>query len=152
MISNSGVFKPFSKALYSEFDKAKGSVLDFLGESWSINPDQYGPDLTDGVKWVEVEIKTHWKTPPKFPYPTVQLPERKGKWKHLNIEYWILNPEATHAVVIPASALLEEFLIEVPNKYVVSGEKFYQIPIELCKILNLKTGGPEADQRTLAKE
>lgn len=131
--------KRFDRDLYNKNDKlAKDAMLKHLGKGWKENPKKTAPDLIsdDGESYVEVEIKRVWKGE-KFQYPDVQLPQRKGKWKDLDIEFYILNNELTHAIKIKASSLKDKYLREVPNKYVYAGEYFYGIPMKECEIIKL---------------
>lgn len=131
--------KRFDHELYKQNDqKAKKAVLKYLGKGWKENPKRTDVDLTNfiGTAFVECEIKQRF-TGKEFPYETVQLPERKNKWKHLNVRYFILNKECTHAVIIYPKSLKKNRLKEVPNKYVFKGEYFYQIPVKECDVIKL---------------
>lgn len=131
--------KRFNRILFKEFDERAKSFLDnHLGEGWSRNEDRYGPDFvhTDSSRFSEVEIKWVWSGS-DFPYADVQLPERKGKWRDLDLDFYILNREGTHAVKFHASVLTDELLREVPNRYVPKGEYFFAIPLTSCEIIKL---------------
>lgn len=139
--------KPFDKQLFAENDaRARAVVTEYITSRHSVtitpNPDQYGVDLlvTGGLKdWaIECEIKRVWSGP-NFPWVTIQLPERKAKYrkKGREVEYWILNNELTHAIVIPGQNLDEHIPVEVPNVLVSRGERFYQIPVALCRKVDL---------------
>jgi len=130
--------KRFDRNLYEQNDQlAKKALLKYLGKGWRENTKKTDPDLIhNNGRLAECEIKRSW-TGPDFKYPDVQLPERKGKWKDLKIVYYILNKECTHAIRIPAKALKDEYLREVPNKYVFKGEYFYGIPLKECKVIKL---------------
>lgn len=139
--------KPFDKKLFEENDAlARAAVtkhLESAGALVEANPDQYGVDL---FVWmanhefaVECEIKRVWGGP-VFPWKGIQLPERKAKFVRsadMPVEFWVLNNEMTHAIVIPGSALSGYTPVEVPNKYVAAGEKFYQIPLGECEMVVL---------------
>jgi hypothetical protein len=134
-----GVRKRFSKELHDQNDaSAKQVVMAYLGSGWMENSKRTGVDLIheDLEKFAEVEVKHRWSGS-SFPYKDVQLPERKGKWRDLDIEFFILNKEKTHAIVFHGSVLDDSMLREVPNKYVYSGEYFFAIPIEECEIVEL---------------
>lgn len=136
--------KPFDSQLFSENDaRARETVAQFLHATNECtveeNPDIYGVDLIVtgvlGNQWaVEVEIKRVWSGP-DFPWATVQLPERKRKYleQGLPVEYWLLNFDCTSAIVIPGELLDEYPPVEVPNKYVANGERFFQIPVKRCR-------------------
>ena len=132
--------KRFDKTLYEQNDKiAKDAILKYLGSGWKENPKKRDPDIIsdDGLKFVEVEIKRVWKGA-AFPYGDIQLPYRKGKWKDLDIVFYVLNNEQTHAIKIPRTSLKDKYLREVPNKYVYEGEYFYGIPMDECEIIELQ--------------
>jgi hypothetical protein len=134
----------FDRNLYDDNDSAKELVLEFLNATteatWSVGEDPYGPDLENDetTELVEVEVKHNWKSGiADFPFTTVQLPERKSKWKDLPISFWVLRSDHQRAIIIPASALQEKYLKEVSNKFVRKGEYFYQIPVELTTLVVL---------------
>lgn len=144
--------KPFNQKLFDENDAAaRDAVSNFLSSTEdckvSPNPDQYSVDLlvTGGLAdyGVEVEVKRVWKGS-HFPWNTVQLPERKRKHMKLvekgklsRIDYWVLNNELTHAWVIPGELLTRMLPEEVSNKYMRRGEKFFAVPVSLCKLVQL---------------
>lgn len=134
--------KPFDQQLFNRNDpEARDAVLshlDSLGLYAKENDDQYGPDiiLYRGLKplsYIEVEVKRVW-TGEVFPWDSIQLPERKTKFTKLGLpcEFWVLNSTMQHAIIIPDTALSSSFLKEIPNRYVASGEMFYQIPLDIC--------------------
>lgn len=141
--------KQFDPELFAENDmRARAAVLGYLhseGIHAIENPDLYGPDLIiysgyRPISYSEVEIKRVWRQEDgTFPWPTIQLPERKAKFlrKRLPVEFWILNSTCTYAVVIPETELSSSILKEVPNSQVAEGERFFQIPIENCIIKSL---------------
>ena len=134
--------KPFSKKLYGSNDEdARTAVKAHLGRLCEDNPDQYGVDLMYRDKMIEVEIKQHWGLENYFPFQTVQIAQRKGKFADTNTEFWILNRYINRAIIIPSSALRKKYLKEVPNRYVKEGEFFYCIPVRLCEVIKL-TGNP----------
>jgi hypothetical protein len=140
-------YKRFDERLFLDNDTpARSAVMrhiDAAGLYITDNDDRYGPDLIvyKGLKksyYIECEIKNVWSGA-DFPYDSVQLPSRKEKFLKagLPIEFWILNKELTHAVVLPDFIIDSSFLVEVPNRLVSSGEYFYQIPIDKCIIKKL---------------
>lgn len=142
-----GRHKKFDKELFEENNHAAiARVLQHvndLGLFASLNEDIYGPDIVvysgfRKVSYVEVERKRVWKGA-EFPWITVQLPERKGKFlkKRLPIEFWLLNESMDHVVIIPDFTLLKERLVEIRNVLVPDGELFYQVPVSECIIKQL---------------
>lgn len=146
--NNSTIRKPFDPQLFADNDmRARAAVLHLLhseGIHAIENDDLYGPDIVvysgyTPTSYIEVEIKQAWGTNLVFPYSTVQLAERKGKYlrKRLSIEYWLLSPDCSKAIIIPDYALSSSQLVEVPNRLVSSGEKFYQVPVDQCIVREL---------------
>lgn len=144
-----GKYKSFDPELFEQNDnRARNAVMETLnhdGMYVHINDDHYGPDLMVyvGFKhkyYVECEVKHNWKDGTrKFPFPTVQLPERKAKFAKLtkSVEFWILSEDLLSAVIIPDYILDSIIPVEVPNRLVASGELFYQVPIDQCIIRRL---------------
>lgn len=147
-----GLRKRFDPELKQANDgPAVAAVLAYLEEQGVPravqNPDLYGPDIVlwRGLRptsYIEVEIKRVWREGTEFPWRTLQLPERKGKFRRLGlpIEYWILRADRLQALVIPEAALDDpsSSLVEVPNRLVAGGEYFYQIPVNLCSTIHLE--------------
>lgn len=132
-----GIRKRFNRELHEQNDKlAKEVVLKYLGSGWEENPNTRGVDLVNNFtkQVAECEIKRVWRGS-EFPYGDIQIPERKGKYRNLNIQFFVLNNEATHAINFLGNSLLESRLVEVPNKFVYKGEYFYKVPIEECWLI-----------------
>lgn len=141
------VHKQFDRDLYQENnDRAIGAVLQYIHEQGlhgSLNEDLYGPDIVvysgfRKVSYIECEIKRQWNGD-FFPFTTIHLPERKGKYLRLRhpVEFWILNSTLDAAVIIPESSIANGKLVEVPNVLIESGERFYQVPIDECNVIQL---------------
>lgn len=135
-------YKKFSKKLYSQNDaQAKTLAIEFFqnrypGSRVVENPNQYGPDLElwEGdlfYGYIECEVKHSWKTK-DFPYNTIQIPSRKAKYFVENLHpivLFMLNSDHSAAFIIDGEDISASPLVEVPNKYVASGEKFFQVPV-----------------------
>lgn len=139
--------KQFSEQLFSQNDiQARTTVLNYLdsiGQYAVENEEKYGPDLIlygglSPSKYIEVEIKRVW-TGSTLPWSTIQLPARKLKFTKLALpcEFWILNCTMEHAVIIDGFLLAKVQTVEVRNKYVASGEEFYQVPVAQCRYVQL---------------
>lgn len=148
-----GAYKNFDAELYRANDTlGVNRVLTYLGDSGVFalrNDDQYGVDINvfGGFKplyHIEVEIKQAWKNGPGFPFPTVNLPERKRKFAELPkpVEFWVLSSNLEWAIIVPDFAVTDDKLAEVSNKYIAAGEKFFQVPVSDCIIKYL--GPPSA--------
>ena len=142
-----GARKPFDKELFKENNEAAiWKVVEYLTETAGLfatpNDELYAPDIIvfNGFRkayYVEVEVKHGWKPGQEsFPFSTVNLPERKGKYLKLRtpIEYWILRSDMGRAIILPDYLVSSSPLVEVPNRLVESGELFYQVPTSECII------------------
>jgi hypothetical protein len=136
--------KPFSPELYATNDDAKYLILAWLeskGYAAEINPDQYGIDILarneERSLRVEVEVKHNWGDDP-FKYDTLQIPERKAKFaKDPDTWFIVLNSTRTQALICSGQSLLTSPLVEVSNRLVNKGERFFQVPLTECKKVNL---------------
>jgi hypothetical protein len=134
--------KPFSPELYATNDNAKFLIVDWLegkGYAAEINPDQYGIDILARGKGrtlrVEVEVKHNWMTG-SFKYDTLQIPQRKAKFaKDPDTWFVVMNHDRTHALLCSGESVLSSDLVEVPNKLVSEGERFFQIPVSQCFLI-----------------
>lgn len=138
--------KRFSKELYTENDtlaRAAGKRYWLsIGCTVEDNPDRYGPDLIVtadyGKHYCEVEIKRVWSGK-DFQYPTLQIPARKQKnlLYEMPCTFIVFNNEQTHGFLCTHIQLVRAPIVEVPNKYVYAGEKFFQIPINELKLIEV---------------
>lgn len=138
--------KQFDQQLFDTNDiPARVAVIEYLTGMYVVeNEDKYGPDLVAyyGFKpayYIEVEVKHNWQKSAQFPFPTIQLPQRKEKFTKLDlpVEFWILRADLKAAMIIPDYVLSSSSLVEVPNRYVSEGEMFFQVPIENCILVEL---------------
>jgi len=137
------IHKAFSKKLFEQNDLAArldtASVLEKFGYTVKDHPDKYAQDLIatkgDRTILVECEIKHAWKGE-RFPFDSVQLPERKRKFCNAKTLFFIINSLRNRAIMFWSKDVIESPLVEVSNKYISSGEKFFQIP--LSKTIEVK--------------
>ena len=136
--------KQFSEALHGKHDKpARTRTMEYMQikgyEIWE-NPNTYGQDLiaegSKGKFYVECEVKTVWDTD-KFPFDTVQLPERKRKFFASPTLFFIWNKPLTSAILFKSEDIKDLTPVEVSNKYIASGELFYQIPLDKTGIIRM---------------
>jgi len=138
------IHKRFDKKLFEDNDLAarihSASLLEKYGYKVKDHPDIYAQDLvaTKGDKtfYVECEVKHAWKTN-DFPFDSVQLPERKKKFCNSKTLFIIINSIKTKAIMFWSKDVLASPLVEVSNKYIQSGEKFFQIPLDATKEVTL---------------
>lgn len=138
-----GNYKHFSQDSWNESNsKTVAAVLRHLQDTGLYaheNADRYGPDIVVysgflALHYIEVEQKRVWGAGLPFPWASVQLPERKGKFLDLGlgVEFWILRSDYLAALVIPESSVQKGRLVEVPNREIASGEFFFRIPVGEC--------------------
>ena len=160
IIKLGNINKKFNQELFDSNDSlARIMVTKYIESQRKLfvrdNPNKYGIDLyvynipeidekrgspiKEPIYAIEVEIKRVWNGP-KLPWNSVQLPYRKRKYAEQEVvpcEYWILNNQLTHAIIIHEKELLDNRLAHVQNKYVSEGEYFFQVPLEACNIIEL---------------
>ena len=132
-----GAYKKFDKALYKKYDEsAKDRTKKFLrsrGYEVKDHPNKYAQDLVatkdESEFLVECEVKLVWDKP-KLPFDTIQLPERKKKFFKKRTVFFIWNKALDDAIYFWSDHVKHIKPIEVKNKFVKSGELFYQIPLD----------------------
>lgn len=136
--------KKFSKGLFATYDQmARDATVDYfkkLGFTAVANEDTYAQDLIvvgeiDNYPeqyFVECEVKAIWREG-NFPFPNVQLPYRKKKFFNKPTQFFIWNATCTRAMTFWSHDVKVLEPVVVPNKFVASGEKFYQIPIDMVQ-------------------
>lgn len=138
--------KPFSQKLCDKYDEpARNFVKKFyndLGIKAIDNHDKYGVDLIllrDNIKigYAEVEICVGWNAP-MYPFKTYHVPVRKAKFFNLDMptEFWAVSNTLSRALHIDGNVILESPQVIVPNKYVLSNERFYEIELNLMQRYN----------------
>jgi len=134
--------KPFNRTLYNNNDKIARkigkAIAKVMGYKAIDNEDKYGidlllsyintPEFSLGVMGMECEIKQHWQDG-KFPFDTIQIPERKSKWAVVGNFFMVANGPLTQGLILGGSVVGRSPLKEVPNKYVPKGEKFFQVSV-----------------------
>jgi hypothetical protein len=143
-----GKHKKFEPNLYDRYDgPAKEAMkvhLTIAGHEVTVPPENYGADLYSefGRRRIyhEVEVSLGWEKG-EHPYPRGSIPERKIRLCHIHqgtdLFFWMLRRDLKRALVFPSTCLVDEHLIEVPNRKIREGEFFYRIPKELGKEFNL---------------
>ena len=152
-----GKRKPFNRETYDRCDGAAKSAvavhLTHHGYDVEVPPENYGADLYHrmphdaGVVYHEVEVSLGWGDV-LFPYPTGSIPERKIRLTKVCIGplfFWMLNRPLNRAIVFSSAYLRPEFLVEVPNKEIESGEYFYRPPIKYARLVDLMKGENNGD-------
>ena len=144
MAGNSlGRTKKFNKQLYNKSDKtSKDAIVSYLKkkkhsitnvvEKFSCDIESISEDGT--VCFSETEIKYSWKGEWPSSWKDVRIPYRKQKLLdkiEKNLTFYVLRDDCKEAWVISDIAL-EKYatVIEVPNRYVPDGEKFFSVPVD----------------------
>lgn len=141
-------YKKFDRSLYQENDKkGKEFAIKILNKLYPehkiVEGTQFGVDLKvydkedNLVKNVEVEVRISWKSDFKFPFDTVNIPERKRKFFDGNCLYISINKNCNRCLVIEDKTILDSPVVENPNRYVSSNEYFFQVPVEQTKSMML---------------
>lgn len=151
--------KPIRKKFDYDLFKANDKIARDIGKKyWNSlhydaidNPDRYGPDLIvtepvidPGISksfYCEMEIKRAWKDK-EFKFRTCQIPQRKAKYLdrvkyNMPCNFFIINSSYQYAFYIESEDVAASPLVEVPNRYVPSGEMFFQVPLDRCKLIEL---------------
>lgn len=143
-----GSYKKFDQQLHKENDAiAKKLTSKLVKKLFNLdsfeNTDKYGVDLwllrnNEIIAYAESEIKLVWNTA-SFPYPSVQFPERKGKFAKLDKPtlFVMINGLKNRALTVWSKDLITSPLVEVPNKYKAENELFYQVSLNLVKFYDI---------------
>jgi len=143
-----GKRKPFEQEDYDKYDEPAKSAM--AGHLWTkghivtVPEENYGADLYSEINgrkiYHEVEVSKQW-VKGDHPYPTGSIPERKIRLKQMcgdnELIFWMLRSDLGRALCFNAKHMIDDYLIEVPNYKVKSGEYFYRIPKNLGKELDL---------------
>lgn len=133
-------FATFSPEAFNRADAlARETTTKYLeGKGYSVHPhpNMYAQDLVavkDGKTFlVECEQKSLWKGR-RFPFQSVQLPERKKKFFAEKTLFFIWNNEWDSAMVFWSHHIKDLEPVEVPNRRIAKGEYFYQIPLTIAR-------------------
>tara|TARA_E500000318_G_C3535276_1_gene202284 strand:+ start:710 stop:1156 length:447 start_codon:yes stop_codon:yes gene_type:complete len=135
--------KQFDQPLFEKHDAAaRAATSAFIrDQGWEVreNPDIYAQDLIatkgDAELLIECEVKVVWDGG-AFPFDTVQLPERKRKFFTPNTIFFVWNKDLSDAVYFSARDIQGLKPVLVPNKYIKSGEYFFQVPMNVTKLVS----------------
>jgi hypothetical protein len=141
------VNKKFDQALHDEFDELGRDMSKQFYKRYGVdlkdNPDQYGVDLIayrddKKVGYVEVEVRTFWRGS-KFPFPTLNVPERKRKLLELDLPVSLLSwsSNGDYGFMCNADVILNSMVIERPNKYMAEKEYFFAVPVDKIRLIKL---------------
>lgn len=146
MYKNKSGYKPFSQKLCDKYDEPARNFVKTIYKNLAIiaqdNPDKYGVDLVlykDGIKigYAEVEVCVGWNAP-MYPFKTYHVPVRKAKFFNLDMptEFWAVSNTLSRALHIDGNVILNSKQIIVPNKYVLSNERFFDVDLNFMTSYN----------------
>ena len=138
-----GKTKKFDRSLYDRADGvSKSTIISYLlskKHTITNSEEKYSCDIESmseegAVCFSETEIKYSWKGEWPKSLEDVRIPYRKQKLLDKiseNLTFYVLRADCKEAWVISDEAIKENAtIIEIPNKYVPKGEKFFSIPVE----------------------
>ncbi len=135
-IKRSVMYKEFNNQTHSKYDLAARSKSKMFwktnGYKCDDNEDIYGVDLVvegKGRKFnCEVEVKQTWHGL-KFPYDTLHIPVRKAKFLIESTTFMVFNAGLHRVAVVGRKAVQKAPKVEVPNREVAFGERFFDVPV-----------------------
>lgn len=158
-----GSRKWFDKDLYKQNDSiAKLNVIRIFkrvaGYTVEENEKKRGVDLLvynkkgEHVFNLECEIKRVWKKK-KFEYANVRFPERKEKFAKLKPPtiFLMFNHDQSAYLVVKPKDLLKSPKVESSNRFMRSGEYFFEVPLEKVVMNNIKTVIKELEEEYYGK-
>lgn len=139
--------KQFSDQLYTDNNQRAINAVTLLltNRGWKVTSvEDYHADLiaTMGNITVhhEVEVKNVWDGPWPTNWSTIQIPERKVRlldYYNDAIVFWVVRNDTAEAWGIDGLMVRHSPCVEVPNRYITSGEKFFQVPTERALLVRL---------------
>ena len=143
------MLKAFEQDQWELFDApAKEVATKFwiqLGYECTENPDEYGIDLLVKGKGkefgCEVKVKLGWHGP-TFTFPTLHIAMRKKTFMNSPAMFMVMNNSLTHGAIVSRKYILASPVVEVKNKTIPTGERFYDITVTDIKVVNLMASMP----------
>jgi hypothetical protein len=137
--------KEFSEQQHKQDDRpAKVAVRDYLIQNWGVwvsEGETYDVDLVchrDGkiVGYVEVERRHNWVE--EFPFPTVHVPARKGKFFILDLPtvLFSVRSDLKQALWCPGEIIKDSPIKLLDNKH-CEQEDFYIVPLDFWTLTDL---------------
>ena len=138
------MLKAFEQEQWELFDApAKEVATKFwidLGYECIEKSNDYGIDLLVKGKGkefgCEVEVKLGWHGP-TFNFPTLHICSRKKKFMSPPSMFMVMNNSLTHGAVVGSKLVMQSPIIEVQNMIVLTGEQFFDVPVDNINIINL---------------
>ena len=133
--------KRFDRDLYDTYDNvAKNGALRFLADHGAreVRPhsSRYGADVEyidrrGRAGKLEAEVKAVWAGG-NFPYSDINVLGRKEKYFADSTDLFMMSANYQDYLVIRGSDIIQCPLVEVANRYVWKGEKFFKVPLSLA--------------------
>jgi hypothetical protein len=138
------MYKEFNLQTHSKYDEAARSKAKAFwksnGYKCTDNEDIYGVDLIvegKGRKFnCEVEVKQTWHGL-KFQYDTLHIPVRKAKFLGDPTTFMVFNAGLHRVAVVGRKAVQEAPRVEVPNREIAFGERFFDVPVTQAKFFTI---------------
>lgn len=138
---------PFRITEYNKWDSpAKQAVRNFLlrlGCQLSSDIEDYNADIKvikPEVSYHEVEVKPGWVSDWPPSWDTIHIPYRKKRLIDMQdlpdrLTFYVLRKDLQKAWSIKASECIN--IVQVPNKFIPSGEYFFNIPVKNATLIDL---------------
>ena len=138
------MYKEFNSQIHAKYDEAARSKAKMFWKSNGYrcddNEDIYGVDLIvegKGRKFnCEVEVKQTWHGL-KFHYGTLHIPVRKAKFLIDPTTFMVFNAGLHRVAVVGRKAVRESPKVEVPNREIAFGERFFDVPVSQAKFFTI---------------
>jgi len=138
------MYKEFSISSHSTYDEAAREKAKafwaYNGYECSDNEDIYGVDLhvegKDRYFNCEVEVKQSWHGL-NFSYDTIHIPVRKAKFLTDPTVFMVFNAGLHRVAVITRNAVKSAPKVEVPNREIRLGERFFDVPVSEAKFFTI---------------
>ena len=158
-MNSPGIKKSFDKALYDVADaKAKECMIGWLKEKDHAHIKSNETTFFDIISFVdhglprhlyEVEIKYSWRSDWPDSWEEIRIPYRKvrllEKWKaecpDALLTFVVFRNDCKKAFHIDGNTLLISQVMEVSNRNISKGEKFFHIPIEDTYLVDMTYEG-----------
>jgi len=138
------MYKEFSRSSHNLFDEAARTRAKQFWRSngylCADNEDIYGVDLhvSNNKRQFncEVEVKQSWHGL-NFMYDTIHIPVRKAKFLTNPTVFMVFNAGLHRVAVIPRKAVKAAPKVEVPNREIRLGERFFDVPVSQAKFFTI---------------
>lgn len=143
-------FKQFSQEENDKYDlPAKRAVACWLAWRHGIEAAEFEAYKVDLIlmlngsfhAYMEVETRNWWDGKSNLcPFQTIHVAERKTKLLHNSAPTYFaaVTNDFKHAYICRSGDVVASQIREVPNVHVPQGERFYDIPINKFKLVNLE--------------